>query len=277
MKRRIAREFGINRLVGILFLFLGFWLTFSTHVFAKTTVEVIDTDPPGNVVTLGKDQNFYLHLHYESDQPVKIWVRPYFQGKEVSAGSNPSRLYPPGSGEALGWFFLFKPGEQVDEVRILAGDGSLGETPVVATYPVQVTGSDQQNTVQIKPDWVTQLRALDAAAQKENYKRLMNTPVSFGDMVLAFIFMLSTLAIGILGIITPLLGIWKWKGGWRIAAFVPAALMAFVVLRLLIDVSADPTSHNLWPFEILQTAALSVAIMVALTIIRKITRAGSVS
>ncbi|MCW8409807.1 hypothetical protein OQJ13_12585 [Legionella sp. PATHC035] len=277
MKRRIARESGMDRLVRILFLYLGFWLAYSTHGFAKTTVEIVETDPPGNVVTLGRDQNFYLHLHYESDQPVKIWVRPYFQGKEVSAGSNPSRLYPPRSGEALGWFFLFKPGEQVDEVRILAGDGSLGETPVVTTYPVQVTGSDQQNTVQIKPDWVTQLRALDASAQKENYKRLMNKPVSFGDMVLAFIFMLSTLAIGILGIITPLLGIWKWKGGWRIAAFVPAALMAFVVLRLLLDISADPTSHNLWPFEILQTGSLSLAIMVTLTLIRKITKAGNVS
>lgn len=41
MKRRIAREFGMDRV--ILFLFLGFWLTFSTHVFAKTTVEVVDT------------------------------------------------------------------------------------------------------------------------------------------------------------------------------------------------------------------------------------------
>lgn len=273
IKRRIAREFGMDSLVGTLFLFLGFWLTFSTHVFAKTTVEVVDTDPAGNIVTLGRDQNFYLHLHYESDQPVKIWVKPYFQGKVVSAGSNPSRVYPPGSGEALGWFFLFKPGEQVDEVRILAGNGSLGETPVVATYAVQVTGSDQQNTVHIKPDWVTRLSALDAAAQKENYKRLMNTPVSFGDMIMAFIFMLSMFAIGILGIITPLLGVWKWKGGWRIAAFVPAALMAFVVLRLIIDISADHSSHNLWPFEILQTGALSVAIMVALTVIRKITRA----
>lgn len=209
MKRRIAREFGMDRV--ILFLFLGFWLTFSTHVFAKTTVEVVDTDPPGNVVTLSKNQNFYLHLHYQSDQPVKIWVKPYFQGKVVSAGSNPSRVYPPGSGGALGWFFLFNPGEQVDEVRILAGDGSLGETPVVATYPVQVTGSDQQNTVHIKPDWVTQLSALDAAAQKQNYTRQMNTPLSFGDRMLAFIFMLSMFALGILGI-TPLLGLWRWEG-----------------------------------------------------------------
>ncbi|MDE2466474.1 MAG: hypothetical protein KGO02_22595 [Alphaproteobacteria bacterium] len=40
-----------------------------------------------------------------SDQPVHIWARPYFQGKPTKAGSNPSRVYPAGNGEALGWFF----------------------------------------------------------------------------------------------------------------------------------------------------------------------------
>lgn len=51
-------------------------------------------------------------------------------------------------------------------------------------------------------------------------------------------------------------------------------MMAFVVLRLIADISSDPTSHNLWPFEILMIGALSVAIMVVLLVSRRITGLG---
>lgn len=58
----------------------------------------------------------------------------------------------------------------------------------------------------------------------------------------------------------------------RMAAVVPLALMGFVVLRIAVGVSMDATSHNLWPFEILQVGLLSIAIIVVLTVMRK--RAG---
>jgi len=267
----------MRRVTTILFLVLGIWLGAATGAHAATTVQVVSTDPPGDVVTLGSNQNFYLRLHYQTDQPVQIWARPYFRGKAVNAGSNPSRVYPTGGGEALGWFFLFEPGTQVDEVRITAGDGSSAGTPVVAAYPVQITGGDQPTAAQGKPDWVTRLNALDVAAQKADYERRMNAPVSSGDRILFSGFMLGMLAIGVLGFAAPIWGLWRWRGGWRIAAAVPAALMAFVVLRLLVGVSIDPSSHNLWPFEILLTGALSVAIMIAAVAARKLTGANHVS
>lgn len=43
-------------------------------------------------------------------------------------------------------------------------------------------------------------------------------------------------------------GLWRWRGGWRIAA-APAMVMSFVVLRIVVDTARDPTSRNLWPFE----------------------------
>jgi hypothetical protein len=255
----------------ILVLVLCTWLGTAISARAMTTVQVVATNPPGGVIKLGRNQKFYLHLQYRTDQPVRIWARPYFRGKAVRAGSNGSRLYPAGSGEALGWFFLFEPGTQVDEVRITAGDGSSTGTSLVATYPVQITGSDQPAAAHDKPDWVTRLNALDAAEQKAEYERQMNAPISLDNRILVSGFMLGLLALGILGFALPAWALWRWHGGWRIAAAVPAALMAFVVLRLFIGVSADPTSHNLWPFEILQAGALSVVIMVGLAVARKIT------
>ena len=72
---------------------------------AGTVVRIVETWPPGNYVTLGKNQNFYLRLAYETDKPISIWARPYFKGKPVNAGSNTSPSYS-GTGETFGWFFF---------------------------------------------------------------------------------------------------------------------------------------------------------------------------
>ena len=46
--------------------------------------------------------------------------------------------------------------------------------------------------------------------------------------------------------------------------------MAFVVLRIFIDTVRDPTSHNLWPFEIVMWGGLSCACMLLLGLAHKL-------
>ncbi len=118
----------MRRMTATLIFALGAWFCPLGNARAATTVQVLATSPSGDVITLGRNQNFYLHLHYDTDQPASIWAQPYFEGKPVNAGSNPSRRYT-GSGDALGWFFFMQPGEQVDEIRINAGNGSSAGTP----------------------------------------------------------------------------------------------------------------------------------------------------
>lgn len=240
---------------------------------AATTVRVVGTWPAGESVTLHPRQTFYLHLRYTSDEPVQIWAEPYFQGEPAHAGSNPSRIYPSGTGEALGWFFL-DPGARADEVRISAGDGSVKGTPVVTTYPVSVARADAPAQTPPPPAWVTRLRAADKAAQDAAYQKAMNQPITAGETLFFTGFMLSMAALGIFGLVGPAWGVWRWRGGWRIAAALPAALMAFVVLRLIVGTALDPTSHNLWPFEILMAGAASSVFMIVLLIARKISGAG---
>jgi hypothetical protein len=240
---------------------------------ATTTVKVLETYPAGQVVPLGRDQNFYLHLAYVSDEPVQIWARPYFHGEAVNAGSNPSQVHPAGGGDALGWFFLMQPGTEVDEIRIRAGDGSPDGTQQVASYAVSILGSDQPAEDEAAPAWVTTLGAADAAAQKADYDKAMNKPIGAGDVLLFGGFMLLMLVIGIAGVLWPAWGLWRWQGGWRVASAVPAALMAFVILRIVVQTAADPTSHNLWPFEILEVGVLSLFVMLVFWIVRKFTGA----
>ena len=108
------------------------------------------------------------------------------------------------------------------------------------------------------------------AAQDQAYHERMSKPVSAGDMALFSGFMLAMLALGLLGFAAPAWGMWRWRGGWRLAAAVPTAMMTFVVLRIMLGVARDPTSHNLWPFEILQAGTLSAVVMVVLLVARKL-------
>lgn len=237
---------------------------------AATRVELIETWPAGDSVTLGRNQTFYLHLHYTSDVPVHIWTRPYFQGKPANAGSNPSRVLPAGSGETLGWFFLFDPGTQVDEVQVSAGDGSYNRTPVVATFPVVVTTSNEPVDDTPQPAWLTNLTATNQAMERADRERAANTPVSGSDLAFMQGFMLTMLVLGLLCFGWPAWGMWRWRDGWRIAAALPALVMGFVVLRIVVDGLRDPTSHNLWPFEIIMWGVLGCGWMLALTLARKL-------
>jgi hypothetical protein len=239
---------------------------------ATVTVDVIATDPPGANVLLPHNENFYVRLRYVTDMPISIWARPYYQGREVNAGSNPSRTYT-GTGEALGWFFFMQPGDQVDEIRITAGDGSRDGTHLVATQRVHVVGGTQPIEARTEPAWVARLNREDKAAQQADYERRMNTPPSAGDVVLFNGLMLTVLALGVFAFGAPAWALWRWRGGWRIAAAIPAVMMAFVVVRIGFGVSRDPTSHNLWPFEFLQVGAVSVVIMAALLVARKFSSA----
>ncbi len=242
--------------------------------FAGTQVDVVDTSPAGSQVTLGRNQNFYLRLHYTSDVPVQIWASPYYQGKPARAGSNPSRVYPAGEGEALGWFFLFDPGTRVDEIRISAGNGSTRGTPVVARYPVDVIGGYAPAADGSTPDWATRLLAADQAANDAAAEKARNTPPDPREEAATLGILLGmalVMALGVLAGVWSCWAAWHWRGGWRVAAAIPCLVLGFVILRIIVDGVFDPTSHNLWPFEIVLWGSAAGAWMLIVAVLRKFT------
>jgi hypothetical protein len=236
---------------------------------AGTTVEVIDTEPANRTVTLDAGQTFYMRIAYSTDTPVRIWARPYFEGREVNAGSNPSRVHE-GEGETLGWFFfLGDPGQQVDEIRISAGDGSTTGTHELERLPVRITAGTATLPSRAEPAWLAQLKTEEQRLQRADYERRMSEPLGAGDQAVAAGFMLVVLAIGIGSLLLPLRAMRRWEGGWRVAAAVPLLWVGFVVLRIVVGTASDPTSHNLWPFEILYAGVVSLALIVTLTVVRR--------
>jgi len=244
---------------------------------AQVTVRVLETHPAGSEVTLTPRQNFHLRLAYSTDSPTQIWIRPYFQGKPVNAGTNPSPVYH-GSGEALVWFFFLPPGGQVDEIRIVAGDGSTGGTSVVAGYRVRVVAASAAAgaaTPEPEPAWVSELRDRAQSAMQEAQLERMQGPDDGSGFLLMGSLMLLLLLVGLLGFVLPIWMLKRWHGGWRIAAAMPLALMLLVVLNIVVGVAFNPRSHNLWPFEILMAGALCSVFSLLLLLARKFSGANA--
>ena len=235
---------------------------------AATSARMVATDPPGADVTLAAQQPFYLRIAYTTDTPVSIRARPYLHGTEVPATTNASVPHA-GSGEALGWFAFIEPGE-VDEIRIEVGDPAQRFGREIARYPVHIVGSGQRAARADAAPWVGRLQREDAQAWKQQLAAGGAAAGGGGLLMLVVAMAVPLLLIG--GFAAPAWALWRWRGGWRLAAAAPAALMAFVALRFVLDTARDPTSHNLWPFEVLIHGAISVGCVAVLLFARRLLR-----
>ncbi len=140
----------------------------------------------------------------------------------------------------------------------------------LARQPVRLRWTEEKPSAEPQAPWVADLLAIEKAQYQEDAQRRANEPVSVGELAAFNGFMLAVLALLIVGIGVPLWSVWRWRGGWRVAATVPAAVILFVVLRIIIDTAHDPTSHNLWPFEILQFGGIALLMVGGLKLARPI-------
>ena len=235
-------------------------------------MRVVATDPPAEA-TLGSFEPFFVRIQFDADEPVSLWARPYRNGKPVDRGArtNPSAKHT-GSGYALGWV-EFTEATEIDEIRIRAGGGNPYREREVASYPVKLAWTGQAPRTRTHEPWVGELKRQADAAFKQAQREQASRPVSAGDTALMSGFMLAMLGLLVGGLAAPAWALWKWRGGWRGAAAVPVAILSFVVLRIVVDTARDPTSHNLWPFELLMWGAASVAVIAVLAIARRLLHA----
>ncbi len=238
----------------------------------EPTVRVVATDPSAEA-TLGRDEPFYLRIEFATDWPLSVWARPFFQGQPVARAKSNASSRHTGTGQALGWFSLDQA-DAVDEVRIILGGGTPYREWHAASHPVRLVGTGQSVAARSTPVWVGELRAREEEQRRRDYEQRMSEPPSAGEGVLMAGFMLGVLALLVGGVAAPAWGLWRWRGAWRVAAVVPAAVMGFVVLRIVVDTVRDPTSHNLWPFEVLIVGSLSLAAMAVLALVRRLTGGG---
>jgi len=159
-------------------------------------------------------------------------------------------------------------------VRVRVGGGQPYIERDLLTVPVSITvnavTADSPTPRRPLPDWVELLRAADADYAKN--APVTATPSTFGDN-LFLLLLIAGAVIGIpLGLFLPIWGLVRWPGLWRLACAPPLLALGFVIGRIVIDASRDPSSHNLWPFEIAYVALPSAAYMGGLLLLRSVLR-----
>ena len=250
----------------VLLVVAALWLPVPT-ARADSSARILETQPAA-AATLGHQEYLWVRIEYTSDEPISLWARPYRNGNEVQEAMSNTSLSYVGSGQALGWFALIESGD-VDEIRIRAGGGKPYREWELTRQPVQLRWTDAAPSAEPRAQWVEDLLATEKARRAQDAQRRANEPVTTGATALFSGFMLLVLSLLIAGIGVPLWSVWRWRGGWRIAAAVPACVMLFVVLRIIVDTARDPTSHNLWPFEVLQFGIAALLIIGVLKLVRR--------
>lgn len=231
------------------------------------TVILVETDPVSPAVLHGSD-NVYVHVHYNADAPVRIWVRPYLHGAAAGAMTMGSPLYPAGEGEAFGWF-AFRETRRVDSIHVQVASADSGSPFMEQAFPADFSWDGAPGQWHTPAAWVQPFRDREKAQEDQDYRNYMNQPLGKSGVAALVIFGLLLLTAFLASVLWPLWGLLRWEGRWRWFAAVPLVVLTFRTLKIAVEVSTDPTSHNLLPFEYLILGSLIAPYMVVVWLLRR--------
>jgi hypothetical protein len=238
---------------------------FPAHAL-RAEIAALDPQPPAAVA---RDQPVYARIRFEDADGHYLWARPYFRGEPVRRAKSNASLRHSGSGEALGWFSLGGT-DAVDEVRLVAGGGRPFREIELQRLAVDIRGTGAAGDGAERPEWVGTLRREADERHRQEIREAASRPPAASDSLIGTGFLLAVLALGAGGVGAPLWAVRRWRGPWRVAAALPLAAMAFVAGRIVLDTARDPTSHNLWPFEIVIAGGAGLAFLAALAVARRV-------
>ena len=218
-------------------------------------VTVLATHPDSDAM-LHSSEAFYIQYKVESSVPVGVRPEGYYRGKPLPLANSGERRLPAGGGTDAAFVFMFpKQPVQMDELRLVVTEAGKRQPAASVSMPVNLAwGTTPATSVRVMPEWVrewTARRNQDTRAPIDARMQHADASSTAVTVLLMAGLGLFVLALLVGGLVLPIIAFLKWEGGWRWLALAPALILGFVILRIVIDGSADPTSHNLWPFEIL--------------------------
>jgi hypothetical protein len=233
----------------------------------QVTVSIVATDPAGPA-TLHATDNVYVHVHYSASTPIKIWVRPYFQGRSAGAMTMGSPVYPAGEGEAFGWF-AFRGAGQVDSIHLQVATERSGYAFTEQAFAADFSWDGTPGPWHEPAAWVAPFQEQERQREKEAYQRYANQPLGVVGGIALAVFGLMFLVALVVCFVWPLWAFICWRGRWRALAAVPLLFVLLWVIKDVVEISADPSSHNLLPFEFIEAAVLVAIFMSILWVLRR--------
>jgi len=225
------------------------------EVPADATLRILATDPAPDA-TLARQQSFYVQFEVKNPAPVSVTIHAYSKGQPVftNLGTSGMAMIPAGGG--AGAAFIFFWGEQptrIDEVRLMVSDRKNTREGKAFAFPVDLTWTAKDATAaQEFAPWVREWQQTEKMRHQAELAEFNNKMDKIGPstMVISFVFPVVMCALLLAGFGLPLWGSLTWPGYWRIAAILLGAIPLLSLANIIIGVSIDKTSHNLWPFEL---------------------------
>lgn len=230
------------------------------RVAADVRVQIVEVDPVSPAV-LSHWEHLAIRIAYESDRPITIRGEPFNRGAPVPGMTSGSPRYRAGSGEALFWIAYTEPA-QVDRIVITAHDEQMRALLARTEMEVDLLWTGQRSAaVRPRPEWETRLQAEGEALSRAEAKAYMNRPTPVWQWALSFAMIWS--APGYL--VLQALALWRLRGGWRLAAAIPAVPMALV---LAYTVVAYRAGSNLFPLVLIFTSPLALLYLLIVLFVR---------
>jgi len=239
----------------------------------RLTIEA--TDPEAGAV-LRSGESLYVRYRVESATPVAVRAEGWSGGRPLPLSNSGIGALAAGGG--VDGAFLFSNAHDapvsMDELRLVATSADGREALATLSVPFKLTWDIiRPQTTRPRPDWVrlwSEARDKKSAAGIRAFNaRSAASGAGAAAGLLMPVFGLLVLAVGVGGLALPIAALIRWRGAWRAAALLPALVFGFVLLRLVRDIAADSTSHNLWPLELLLTGAPSLLFLGALALARR--------
>ena len=190
--------------------------------------------------TLGHWEPYYLRIGYVSDQPIRVRVEPRLGDAAVPGMNGGSPVNAAGSGEAFYWI-AYTDRVRVDRLVVYAQDEKWQGRLAQVEWPVDLAWSgDKAQAARTPPEWVQRLKGERAARDRIEYEARMSEPAGWGWSLGLFA---AAWSIPVYFILQGFL-LWRWRGGWRIAAAIPAVPMTGFLLHAIF---AFVAGSNLFP------------------------------
>jgi len=231
------------------------------------TLSLLETDPESGAM-LHNNDHVYVHFHYSASAPVRVWVRPYFEGRTAAAMTMGSPLYPAGEGDGYGWF-EFRAAGRVDSIHLQVAQANSGYPFTEQAFPADFSWDGEPGAAHERAAWVAPFEAREQAQEREAYQRYANQPLGVAGNIAWIVFSVAVLGSLAACFVWPVWALIRWRGGWRALAVLPLGFVALWTIKDIVELSADPTSHNLLPFELIEAAVVVVVFMSIVSQLRR--------
>lgn len=222
-------------------------------------IEVVNSHPAIDANLTGRD-SFYLQYRIETQEPVRVGVEAYARGVKLPVGNSGQNRFAAGAHTGTAFFFLQqKEPAQVDEIRLpIWRETTHWQQPPdwVASVPVALLHLPSSPRSQAPlPDWVNawnkeremqRQAAMQAAQAKAAAEESWVENLLLRAFLIVIVFVLPLAAL-----VLPVWAMWTWERPYKRHAQIVCAVFLVKVGTVVWDVARDPTSHNLWPLEMM--------------------------